>query len=291
MSVFDLLVIGAGPAGLGAAIQAAHAGLSAAVLEMRRPSSRLLLARRVENFPGQRGLVGPELLGNLRRQARARGVRMIPGRCLRLDYLKRRFGTNASEAIVEAKAVILATGLKPKGLGRNVAPAGLEGKKLFYRWTDIPRIGRKGAVLVIGGGETAFDQACSLAERGFEAAIVVRSGQDRAFDSLRREARGLDISVRYDTRVVGIGEDRGGLAVSMQSAGRVAEGRYDFCLVAIGGTRNVPDLSPVARRRLGAGIYLAGEAADPRWRQAAIAYGDGIKKAMMACEFLRAEGR
>lgn len=290
MGVFDLLVVGAGPAGLGAAIQAAHAGWSVAVLDMRRPLSRLMLAGRVENFPGQPGLAGPVLLDRMRGQARAKGVTFVAGRCLSLGYAGKLFRAETSGRALEARAAIVATGLEPKKLGAKVSPGRLEGRRVFYRWTDIP-LGSGARVLVIGGGEAAFDQACSLAERGCRVTMAVRGANDRVFPALRDRAASLGVVARHRVSVVKIEETVPGVMVNAETAGRPARIGFDFCLAAIGGRKSLPETAPTARARLNHGLWLAGEAADPRWRQAAIAYGDGIKKAMRAGEYLKTEGK
>lgn len=290
MAMFDLLVIGAGPAGLGAALQAAHVGRSVAALEMKRPVSRLLLAGWVENFPGQPGLTGPALLDNIRRQARTKGALFISGRCLSLDYAGKLFRAEIFGRALEARAAIVATGLEPKKLAERVSPRRLEGRRVFYRWTDIPL--RPGArVLVIGGGEAAFDQACSLAGKGCRVALAVRGADDRAFAALRGRAAGLGVAARYRMAVVKIEEAGREVMVNAETAGRTEQSGFDFCLAAIGGRRCLPEMAPAARARLNHGLWLAGDAASPRWRQAAVAFGDGIKKAMMACQYLKMEGK
>ncbi|MDQ7797933.1 MAG: NAD(P)/FAD-dependent oxidoreductase [Candidatus Edwardsbacteria bacterium] len=289
MKIYDLLIIGAGPAGLGAVIQAAHLGLAHLLIEREEPQSRLLLARKVENFPlaGEGGLSGPELYCSLVAQARNSGVNIITGPVSSVKNDKGIFIIAAKHNTYKSKAVILSTGLLPKKLSRIVAPQELEDKKLFYRWTDIPRGRRKGGILVIGGGEVAFDQACSLAEKGFEITLAVRGSNDRVFDSLRREAKESGVSVKYNTFIEKITEDGNGISAFLRNGERKILRRYDYCLAAIGSTRNVPVLSSSARQCLNAGIYLAGDLAHPQQKQAAIAFGDGIKKTTMAYNFIR----
>jgi len=175
--IYDILIIGAGPAGLGAGTQAAHLGLKHAVLERPEPASRLLLARKVENFPGQNNISGPELLKALTRQAKGKGIRLITDTCAGIDFKKDCFCINTAKNIIKAKAVIIAAGLAPKKLNARVASNKLENKYIFYRWTDIPLNFKNKKILVIGGGEVALDQACSMAEKGAKATIAVRSGK------------------------------------------------------------------------------------------------------------------
>jgi thioredoxin reductase (NADPH) len=285
MKTYDLLIIGAGPAGLGAGIQAAHMGLSHAVIEKKEPQSRLLLARKVENFPliGDGGRSGQELYRSLIAQSRESGVNIITGSVSSILNDKGIFVIAAEQNPYKAKAVILATGLLPKKLIRSIVPQELEGKKLFYRWTDIPWGKRKGKILVVGGGEAAFDQACSLAENGFEVTIAIRGKNDRAFDSLRREARALGASVQYNVMVRKITEADNGIEVLLKTGEKILERQYDHCLAAIG---SCPGASLMSGKT-SPGIFWAGDAAHPRQKQAAIAFGDGIGRTMEAYEFIR----
>jgi len=287
--IYDLLIIGAGPAGLGAGIQTVHMGLSHAVIERKEPQSRLLLARKVENFPliGDGGRSGQELYRSLITQAQKKGVNIIAGSVSSIENDKGIFIVVTENKLYEAKAVILANGLLPKKFGREIASQELEGKKLFYRWTDIPMGNRKEKVLVIGGGEVAFDQSCSLAENGSEVTIAIRGKKDRVFDSLRREARTLGVSIYCDTGIVRITETKGGIIASMKVRGKIIERNYDHCLVAIGSRKG----SSLISEKSNSGIFLAGDAAHPKIKQAAVAFGDGIKRTIEAYEYIRNNGK
>lgn len=289
MKKYDILIIGGGPAGMGAVIQAAHLGLAHLLIERKEPQSRLLLARKVENFPRLRtsGRSGKELHRALWAQALKKGAVFKKVAALSIADNRGTFAIETEKGSFTARTVIIAAGLAPKKLDKNIARPPLENKGLFYRWTDIPFSKHKRQVLVVGGGEVAFDQACSLAEKGFEVTMAIRGRNDKAFGSLRREARALGIAISYDTRIMRLSGTDQGMKVSMIKAGRKMSGQYDHCLAAIGSTRNVPVLSSSARQCLNAGIYLAGDAAHPKIKQAAIAFGDGIKRTMEAYEYIR----
>lgn len=287
MKIYDLLIIGAGPAGLGAGIQAAHMGLKHAVIEKLKPSSRLLLARRVENYPGQKDTAGKELLKALKLQAENKGVGIMTGACSGIDFKEGSFHVKTEKNILKAKTLIVATGLVPKKLSARVSARRLEGRRVFYRWTDIPPDLKDKRILVVGGGETVFDQACSLAENGAKVIIAVRGEKDKVFDELRREAGKLRVQMRYGTEVVKIVESNNKVGITLKNNGRCLAKDFDYCLAAIGGRRNMPQISPGAGALLNRGLYLAGDLADPQHRQAAVAFGDGIKKTMMAYKFIR----
>lgn len=287
MKIYDLLIIGGGPAGLGAGIQAAHMGLKHAVIEKPKPSSRLLLARRVENFPGQKDVPGKELLKSLTRQAKGKGVGMMTETCSGIDFKKGCFHIKAGRYKRIARSLIVATGLVSKKMNVRISAPYLEGRRVFYRWSDIPPGLKDKRILVVGGGETAFDQACSLAEAGAKVTIAIRSKQDRVFAELRREAKKIKVQIRYGTEVVKIIENKNQLDITLKTGDRYLNKHFNYCLVAIGGRRSMPQTSPGARALLNRGLYLAGDLASPKHRQAAIAFGDGIKKTMTAYNFIR----
>ncbi|MBU1356214.1 MAG: NAD(P)/FAD-dependent oxidoreductase [Candidatus Edwardsbacteria bacterium] len=287
MNNYDLLIIGGGPAGLGAGIQAAHMGLKHAVIEKPKPSSRLLMARRVANFPGQKDVPGKELLKSLTRQAKGKGVGMMTETCSGIDFKNGCFHIKAGRYNRIARSLIVAMGLIPKKLKSGVSEPCLEGRRVFYRWTDIPPDLKDKRILVVGGGETAFDQACSLAETEARVTVAVRGKQDRVFAELHREAKKLMVQIRCETNVIKIAENINKLDITLKTNERLLKKRFDYCLVAIGSKRNMPEISPGARALLNRGLYMAGDLASLKHRQAAIAFGDGIKKTMTAYNFIR----
>lgn len=287
MKIFDLIIIGAGPAGLGAGIQAAHMGLKHTIIEKPKPCSRLLLARWVENIPGQKDVPGKELLKSLARQAKGKGAGMMTETCFGIDFKNGCFQIKTGQYDLISRSLIVATGLIPKKLKAVIATPCLEGRRVFYRWTDIPPDMKNKRILVVGGGETAFDQACSLAEAGAGVTIAVRGKQDRVFVQLRREAKELRVQVRYGTEIVKINENKNQLNITLKAKDRCLDNHFNYCLAAIGSKRIMPQISSLARSMHKRGLYLAGDLANPEHRQAAIAFGDGIKKTMMAYNFIR----
>ncbi len=282
----DVIVIGAGPAGLGAALQAKQAGLDALVLEKERVGGRLNLARRVGNFPWPAGgwLSGAVIVQGLRCQARRSGVRIAHQECLQVARAGQHFIVRTAAAEYRCRAVVVATGVRPLPLAVPLAPAAAG--SVHYRWNDI-KVHRGMRTAVVGAGETAFDQACSLAEHGAAVTVLCRGGRPRAHAGLVSLARSLGVRLRLNRPVSRI-ETSGTRGVALVTPrGRT---RADAVLVAIGGEPSLPALTASARRRLGRGLHIAGDAVAGRRRQAAIAFGDGVDKAMMAHAYLGGRG-
>jgi len=290
MTPYDVIIIGTGPAGLAAGIQARHMDLKVLLVEKCRPGGRLLSARRVENFPlvGRlRKATGPALSHAILVQAMRKGVKVEKGNCRGVDFGRGVFKLDFEHTSMAAKAVILATGVEPKAIEHPGWEAALESPRLRYDWRDLPTMLSGKRVFVLGGGEVAFDQACSLAERKARVTMLIRGSRPRAFPKLVKEAEGLGVRVLSRVKVTACSSLSQGLSVSLTQGGRKQELGFDYGLVSIGSVPQRPELSQEAGKRIGRGLFFAGDVCNRSYRQAAIAFGDGIKKAMMAYGYLR----
>jgi len=290
MTPYDVIIIGTGPAGLAAGIQARHMGLKVLLVEKARPGGRLLSARQVENFPlvdGIRKVTGRSIAHALIRQALRKGLNIMKGDCTRIDSHQEIFTPTVDRKTLKAGAVIIATGVEPKAIKHPGWEAALESPRLRYYWRDLPTKISGKRIFVLGGGEVAFDQACSLAERRAQVTVFIRGHHPKAFPKLVREAEGLGVRVITEARINGCASFRSGLLVSLLTGEGEEEEVFDFGLIAIGASPKRPSLSEEAKRRAGRGLYFAGDVSNRRYRQAAIAFGDGVKKAMMAYDYLR----
>lgn len=280
----DLMIVGGGPAGLAAGLQAAHMGLCVKILEKGHLGGRLRLARRVENVPGLNLTVnGLELVERLKDQVQSKGLIPEFGQCFLIDYANDSFVVHKSQKIFTCGAVIVATGVTPKkpeirGLDSN-------DPRLIYSWLDTPRKhGLK--IAVIGGGESAFDQACSLAERGVKVLVLVRGPKAKAFGGLVTEAEKLGVRVAYESTIDRI-ETRGS-ELTIHLTGKCNSPiKVDYILPAIGTNPSELEISETATLKRDRGLYWAGDVCCGNFRQVSIAFGDGIKKAMIAYEYLK----
>ena len=290
MTSYDVIIIGTGPAGLAAGIQARHMGLKVLLVEKYRPGGRLLSARQVENFPlvdGIRKVAGRSIANALIRQALRKGLNILKGDCTRIDSHQGIFNLTVDRKTLKARAVVIATGVEPKAIKQPGWEAALESPRLRYYWRDLPMKLSGKRVFVLGGGEVAFDQACSLAERRAQVTVFIRGHHPKAFPKLVGEAEGLGVRVITEARINGCASFRSGLLVSLLTGEGEEEEVFDFGLIAIGASPKRPSLSEEARRRAGQGLYFAGDVSNRRYRHAAFAFGDGVKKAMMAYDYLR----
>ncbi|MDR7587064.1 MAG: thioredoxin-disulfide reductase, partial [Armatimonadota bacterium] len=295
------------PAGLTAAIYTTRAGLQPLVFEGAEAGGQLMLTTEVENFPGfAEPIQGPELIANMRRQAERVGAEFLPEDAVAVDLTTRPFRvTSQSGDTYETRALIIATGARAKLLGlpgehrlmgRGVSTcATCDG--FFFRDRDV---------MVVGGGDTAMEEALYLAKLARSVTVVHRRDRLRASQILQRRAReNPKIRFLWNTVVVDILGDSKVTGVRLQdvSTGQVVERPTDGVFVAIGHRPNT-DLfrGQVAMNEQGyiirtvrsqtsvEGVFVAGDAHDHTYRQAITAAGYGCEAAIDAERWLAQQG-
>lgn len=254
--IYDLIIIGAGPAGLSAAIHAARFGLRFALFEKSHPGGQARSANWITNYPGfPNGISGRDLMGLFVKQAEEAGVRFEKCEVKRVSVREDSFILSLSKDAEPlcSKFVILATGLEPVRLPYIDAR--------YYPYpNDVPHEGKD--VLVIGGGDSAFDEAISFSKKAAHVTIAIRSDKPRAWSSLVRQAVEAGIEIK-----AGLSE------------GEISKLKADITVACCGKRPNLDMLDSVLRDTLHAsrGAHLAGDIAHPEIRHIGCAVGDGIE--------------
>jgi thioredoxin reductase (NADPH) len=301
------LIIGSGPAGYTAAIYAGRANLSPVVYEGIQPGGQLTTTTEVENFPGYpEGITGPELMDDLRKQAERFGADIRSAIAIKTDLSERPYRItfdNSDE--VSADTLIIATGATAKYLGlddeKKYAGMGVSAcatcDGFFYR---------KKTVAVVGGGDTACEEATYLAGLASKVYLIVRKPYLRASKIMQeRVLNNPKIEVLFEHNTVGLfGENGVEGAHLVKRLGEADETRYDIAIdgffLAIGHKPNSDIFKPWiqtdevgyiltegATPRTGVpGVFAAGDVADPHYRQAITAAGSGCKAAIEAERYL-----
>ena len=307
MEKTKLLIIGSGPAGYTAAIYAGRANLSPVLVEGMQPGGQLTTTTEVENFPGfPEGIDANELMDNMRAQAERFGCKFILSTVERTDFSTtpyRLWLDDGSE--IEADSVIIATGASAKYLGLSdeqkymgmgvSACATCDG--FFYR---------KKVVAVVGGGDTACEEANYLSGLASKVYLIVRKPFLRASQIMQdRVLNNEKIEVLFETNTLGLyGEDGVEGARLVYKKGEPEEKTYDIPIdgffLAIGHRPNselfrpwietdetgyIKTIPGTPRTSL-PGIFAVGDVADPHYRQAIIAAGSGAQAAMEAEKYL-----
>lgn len=295
------VIIGSGPAGFTAAIYASRANLSPVVIEGPQPGGQLITTTEIENFPGYPEKVsGIKLMEDLRAQAIAYGTNVHSGRVTEVDFSERPFKINVDgKQVITADAVIISTGAtarylglpdEQKYMGMGVsACATCDG--FFYR---------KRTVAVVGGGDTAAEEALYLAGLASKVYLIVRRDRLRASKVMQQRVfENPKIEILFNTNTVGLfGNEMLEGAHLVANKGSENENYYDIAIdgffLAIGHKPNTEifagqiDLDEQGYIKVDApstrtnveGVFAAGDVADPTYRQAISAAGTGCRAAI-----------
>ena len=310
MNYTKLLIIGSGPAGYTAGIYAGRANLQPTLLEGLQPGGQLTITTEVENFPGfPDGVDANELMDNMRRQAERFGTQILPNAVTGIDLGIRPFHvTLDDETEWTADSIIIATGANAKYLGLSDEQKYM-GRGVSACATCDGFFYRKKVVAVVGGGDTACEEASYLAGLASKVYLIVRKPFLRASKIMQERVFGNEkIEVLFETNTVGLyGENGVEGAHLVHRRGESDERQYDLPIdgffLAIGHHPNSELFMPWLKtdengfiitegdtpRTAIPGIFAAGDVADPRYRQAVVAAASGAKAAMEAEKFLSEE--
>jgi thioredoxin reductase (NADPH) len=308
--VWDLIVVGAGPAGLTAAVYACRAGLKTMVLEKAAPGGQLLETPAIENFPGfPEPISGMELMDRLEKQARRFGAEIVFGEAMGLVKEGENWAVRASAENFLGRAVVVATGAHPKKLPAKGAEK-FVGRGLSYCATCDGFFFRDKTVLMVGAGDAALTEALFLADLCRKVYILVRHPKEdpkaiRAAATLRERAMAHPrIEFVWNAiveEVLGDGKVEG-VVLRDLSTGETRDFPVDGVFVKIGyepatgWVRGVVELTPAGYIRTDSwmrtavpGVFAAGDVREPSGRvaQAVVAAAEGALAALAAERFLR----
>lgn len=300
-----LIILGTGPAGYTAAIYSARANLEPLVFEGDEPGGQLTLTTEIENFPGfVDGIMGPELMETMKKQAERFGATFQRGRATSVDFSSRPLKiTIDKDTTYTADAVILATGASAKMLGIE-GEYDMIGRGVSTCATCDGFFFRNKHVIVVGGGDSAMEEATFLTKFASEVTIVNRRNELRASKVMQDRARANEkitwaLNMTPEA-VVGDGKKVSGLKVTDKSTGEEKIIEADGIFIAIGHQPNTGFLDGqletdgVGYVRTKAetsetskeAVFACGDVMDSRYRQAITAAGSGCKAAMDVEKFL-----
>ena len=299
-------IIGSGPAGLTAAIYAARANLEPLVIAGNVPMGQLMITSDVENYPGfPEGIQGPELMQTFRDQAERFGATILERDATRVDFSSRPFGIWVGSDEYRADTVIVATGASALWLGLD-SEEEFRGRGVSACATCDGFFFRGREVAVVGGGDTALEEATFLTRFADKVTMLVRRGEFRGSKIMQdRALNHPKIDVIWNTEVT---EVRGEMTVSSlalrdTATGEARELAVQGMFVAIGYKPNTDlftgqlDIGPGGYLEVVGetgskveGVFIAGDVHDHHYRQAVTAAGDGCKAAIDAERWLASVG-
>ncbi len=297
LDTFDAGIIGAGPAGIAAAVQLARHGVRAVVFERGSTGGLLRTAWRVENFPGfPSGISGLALAALLDEQLLASGALLVRAEVASLDREEKFLIVRTGARGVRCRAVIVASGTRPREVTDPEIPP--DAKDRVFRDVDELRDVRGGHIVVIGGGDAAFDYAMSLSEEN-DVTVLVRGNSTRCLPILATRARSRKrVTVRMLTRITAVAKGSGGRLrlTSLSEGGDGGSVRADldadYLILAIGREPDDGFLSEELRQDARTleerrELLFAGDVVNGIFRQASIAAGQGTHAAMEVAAMLR----
>ncbi|MEZ4300937.1 MAG: thioredoxin-disulfide reductase [Polyangiaceae bacterium] len=313
-SVRNVIIIGSGPAGLTAAIYAARANLKPLCIEGFSaggliPGGQLMFTTDVENYPGfPEKVTGQELMQRFRDQAEHQGTELVTADVTKVDLSKRPFKVWTDEAEYQARSIIIATGARANYLGLPSEEA-LKNKGVSACAVCDGALFRKDDVAVIGGGDTAMEEASYLAGLCKSVTLIHRRDEFRASKAMvQRVVENPKIKILYShvvDEVLGVSEDKvTGLVVRDMKSGAKSNISVGAMFVAIGHTpmtelfvgqlethpNGYLKTVPGSTRTSVEGVFAAGDVQDWTYRQAVTAAGTGCMAALDAERWLGAQG-
>jgi thioredoxin reductase (NADPH) len=306
--VENVVVLGTGPAGLTAAIYAARANLQPLIVEGEQPGGQLTITSDVENYPGfAEGVMGPDLMNQFRKQAERFGTRFFTGRVTKVDASKRPFVLHLDNgSTLKTSTLIISTGASAKWLG-------IESEKKYYGKgvsacaTCDGFFFRNQDIAVVGGGDTAMEEATFLTRFAKSVTVIVRRDTLRASKIMQEKAeKNPKIKFMWESAVEEILGATGvdGLRVKNLKTGATSDLKVTGLFIAIGHEPNTKPFKDILKTDSNGylivepgttktnipGIFAAGDVADHVYRQAVTAAGTGCMAAIDAERFLEAEG-
>ena len=299
---FDVIIIGAGPSGYTAGIYCSRAGYDTLILSGILPGGQLVNTTEVENYPGfENGIMGPDLMIDMRKQSQRMGTTIIDDTAVDVDFRRKPFKVLTASEEYEAKAVIIATGANPRKLGID-GEEEFAGKGVSYCATCDGPFFRNLEIIVVGGGDSAIEEATFLTKFASNVHLVHRRGELRASKIMQERALNNEkIKFHWDSAVTNVKGDQKMQQAILKNLKTNEETTLDAggLFVAIGHVPNTQlfkgqiDLDEegyvVLKNKTNTnieGVFAAGDVHDRSYRQAITAAAFGCMAAIDVDKYL-----
>ena len=305
-NIYDIIIIGSGPSGYTAAVYAGRANGKVLMLKGYQTGGQLMLTSDVENYPGfEEGILGPEMMEMFEKQARRFGTEMLKDDVTAVDFSKRPFTITTDFGEYQGRAIIISTGASAQWLGLP-SEQKLQGRGVSACATCDGFFFKNKDVAVVGGGDTAMEEAIFLTKYATHVTVIHRRDMLRASKIMQDRARkNPKISFVWNSEVAEVLGEEGvtGLKLRHVTTGKESELPVHGLFLAIGHKPNTDlfkglinmdkagYIVPVEHTMTNIpGVFAAGDVTDHRYRQAVTAAGDGCRAAIDAERWLESQG-
>ncbi len=287
-------IIGAGPAGIAAALQLQRYDVKFRIFEQCDTGGLLLNANKVENYPGfPGGISGSALVKYFRQQLSDQKIKVNADEVKQADYEaeKKHFIIKTEQSVISAKFLVIASGTKPREL-LELPPDFHHSKNIYYEVYPLKNCKGKN-IAVIGAGDAAFDYSLNLAKKKNKVMIFTRSNTCKCLRRLYRQTKNNSmISFFQKYSLHAIKEDHSGFILTFKHQKKLQSYKVDYLLIAIGRDPTLDFLSENLKLRKNILIkqkvlFFIGDVHNGLFRQTGIAVGEGIKAAMMIFNTIR----
>lgn len=292
MKVEDVIIVGAGPAGLATAIQLKRYGVPPLLFERAQAGGLLRNANLVENYPGfPQGIPGPDLVSLFVRQAQNLSIDVTHEEVIELTYDQEMFQVRTAQKSYASRLVVIATGTKPVFFTDLSIPENLA-DKVFYEVYDLLQAESK-HIVIVGSGDAAFDYALNLSRKN-RITILNRGDKPKCLPLLwERAQKVLAITYRNNTDVYQLRKDSSaGILLDCHSPAGGIQFSADYLVGAIGREARLVCLGKTSLQQARAleqqgVLHMIGDVKNGIYRQTAIAVGEGVMTAMKICQQLK----
>jgi thioredoxin reductase len=285
MKVEDVVIIGAGPAGIAAAIQLKRYGLEPVVFEREKIGGLLHNANLVENYPGfPDGIPGSELIKLFSAQLNRLGIKTRRQEITGVDYCDGVFEISSLQETCFSEYLIIASGTTPNQFEHLDIPENLK-DKVFYEVRDLVNVSNK-EIVIVGAGDAAFDYALNLAQNDNHVTILNRGNEVKSLELLvTRVKEKANIDYKDFNEITSIFVNEKGMSLHLNSPEGKVHLFADYLLGALGRKPNQVFIRDnlrfqIEELRNSGLLYLVGDVKNEIYRQTAIAVGDGVMAAM-----------
>jgi len=304
--VYGVIIIGSGPSGYTSAIYAARANLSVLMFQGYQVGGQLMTTSEVENYPGfEDGILGPDMMEKFEQQARRFGTELVAEDVTAVDFSKRPFTVTTDSGEYQSETIIISTGATAKWLGLP-SEKHLQGRGVTACATCDGFFFKNKDVIVVGGGDTAMEEATFLTRYVNHVTMIHRRDSFRASKIMQDRVRNNPkISIMFDTEVTEVRGDNAVTGVQLRNVKTGEEHKLPVqgVFVAIGhqpntslfqGILDMDEVGYIVPKENTMtnipGVFAAGDVTDHRYRQAVTAAGDGCRAAIDMERWLESQG-